>query len=249
MIYIIGIVGILIGSFLNVCISRIPKKENIAYPPSHCTSCNNKLKSIHLIPVISYFLLKGKCAYCDSKISIKYPLVEILNMAMYILLFLKFSMSILFLKYAILSSILIVISFIDYEHMIIPDEIIIFGFIIFFIMHFSGNFKDNIIKGSIALLIGGGLFLLIAVITKGAMGGGDIKLMALLGFVLGIKKIIIIILLSFIIGSIISIILIILKIKSRKDYIPFGPFISTAAVIAMMYSSDIINWYIYSVIN
>ena len=172
-----------------------------------------------------------------------------LNATLYILLFMKFSLTIIFIKYAVLTSILIVTSFIDYVHMIIPDEIIKFGFITFFIMHLSSNFKDNIIKGSIAMLIGGGIFLLIAVITKGAMGGGDIKLMALLGFCLGISNIVLIIFLSFVIGAVISLALIALKIKKKKDYIPFGPFISIATVVTIFFNGEIINWYISKIIN
>lgn len=246
--FIILTLGLLIGSFLNVCIYRIPRGESISFPPSHCPKCSNNLKPIDLIPVLSFIWTKGKCRYCSEKISRRYPLVEILNSAIYLILYLKFSMSILFIKYAILASILIVISFIDYDHQIIPDEIIIFGIILSFIPHIVDNFKVNILNGLIGLLIGGGLFFIIAIITN-AMGGGDIKLMGMLGFSLGYKYILLITFLSFIIGAVVSLILIGIKIKSRKDFIPFGPFIAMATLVTIYCGDEIINWYILKIIS
>lgn len=240
--------GLLIGSFLNVCIYRIPRGESISFPPSHCPKCSNNLKPIDLIPVLSFIWTRGKCRYCGEKISRRYPLVEILNSVIYLILYLKFSMSILFIKYAILASILIVISFIDYDHQIIPDEIIIFGIILSFMPHIIDNCKVNILNGTIGLLIGGGLFLIIALITN-AMGGGDIKLMGMLGFSLGYKYILLITLLSFIIGAVVSLILIGIKIKSRKDFIPFGPFIAMATLVTIYSGDEIINWYMFKIIS
>ncbi len=246
--FIILTLGLLIGSFLNVCIHRIPKKESISFPPSHCPKCSTNLKPIDLIPVISFIWTRGKCRYCSDKISMRYPTVELLNALIYLILYLKFSITILFIKYAILSSILIVITFIDYDLQIIPDEIVIFGIIISFIIHISYNFKGNMWDGLIGLLIGGGLFLIIALVTN-AMGGGDIKLMGMLGFSLGYKYILLITLLSFIIGAVASLILIFLKIKSRKDFIPFGPFIAIATLATIYCGDEIVNWYILKIIS
>ncbi|WP_099190666.1 prepilin peptidase [Tepidibacter mesophilus] len=240
--------GLLIGSFLNVCIYRIPRSESISFPPSHCPKCRTNLKPIDLIPVISFIWTRGKCRYCREKISMRYPIVEILNALIYLILYLKFSITILFIKYALLSSILVVISFIDYDYQIIPDEVIIFGIILSFIIHIGYNFKGNMWDGIAGLLIGGGLFLIIALVTN-AMGGGDIKLMGMLGFSLGYKYILLITLLSFIIGAIVSLILISLKIKSRKDFIPFGPFIAMAAFVTIYYGNEMINWYILKIIS
>ncbi|CAH2214673.1 prepilin peptidase [Tepidibacter aestuarii] len=247
--FIILTLGLLIGSFLNVCIYRIPRNESISFPPSHCLKCSTNLNPIDLIPVLSFIWTRGKCRYCSEKISNRYPLVEILNALIYLILYLKFSITILFIKYALLSSILIVISFIDYDHQIIPDEIVIFGIILTFILHTLYNFKWNILNGTIGLLIGGGLFLIIALVTNGAMGGGDIKLMGMLGFSLGYKYILLITLLSFIIGAAASLILIFLKIKSRKDFIPFGPFIAMAALVTIYFGDEIINWYLLKIIS
>ncbi|OPJ56333.1 prepilin peptidase [Alkalithermobacter paradoxus] len=244
MIYLVFIFGSLIGSFLNVCIYRIPKGESIAYPPSSCTDCNNKLKLLDLIPIVSYILLKGRCRYCKSKISIKYPLIEFMNGIIYLMLFIRFGLSILTIKYFIISSILVVVTFIDYKYQIIPDGLIIFGLISIFIMHILDNFHIGFINSILGMLIGGGSFLTIALITKGAMGGGDVKLMALLGFALGPWNILLNIFLSFIIGAIICLILLVFGIKTRKDYIAFGPFIAIACFITICYGNEIISWYI-----
>lgn len=238
MIFFIIIYSLLIGSFLNVCIYRIPLGKSIAFPPSHCPKCETRLKSIDLVPILSYLFNKGKCRYCGEKIAIQYPLIEGLNALLYIVFFIKVGFNILFIKYCILASLLIVITFIDLKHQIIPDSLNIFGIIVGII--FISNFKEDII----GLLLGFSIFLFIAIISKGAMGGGDIKLMAVLGLNLGYKYIIIVTILSFVIGAIISLVLLLVKIKSRKDYIPFGPFISIAAFITMLFGNEIIQWYI-----
>ncbi|PAB58510.1 prepilin peptidase [Anaeromicrobium sediminis] len=245
MIYIILTIGLVIGSFLNVCIYRIPKEESIAYPPSHCPKCNNYLKSIDLIPIFSYLFNRGKCRYCGETISLQYPLVELLNGIIYLLLYLKFGLSIFFVKYGILASLLIVISFIDYKLKIIPDECNLFGIIVSGAFIIFNNFSLLSLKDSIlGLVLGGGIFLLIAIIT-GAMGGGDIKLMGVLGFAFGWKGILLITLLSFVIGAIISILLILLRLKHRKDEIAFGPFISVSTLVTILYGKGIIKWYIH----
>lgn len=242
--YLVSLIGLLIGSFLNVCIYRIPKGKSISYPPSHCPRCETRLKPIDLIPILSYILNKGKCRYCGEGISPQYPIVELLNGVIYLILYLKFGLTILFFKYAILSSLLIVISFIDLKYQLIPDRLNLFclGIGILFTLLY-GN-KWLVLNSATGLIIGGGLFLLIAVVTRGAMGGGDIKLMGALGFCFGWKYILLISFLSFIIGAIISIFLLIFKIKGRKDYIPFGPFISIAAIVAMIYGEELIQLYL-----
>ncbi|MTI48216.1 MAG: prepilin peptidase [Firmicutes bacterium] len=233
--------ALLIGSFLNVCIYRIPNKQSIAYPPSHCPKCDTSLKPVDLIPVISYFLNKGKCRYCGEPISPQYPIVEIMNGLLYLILYLKFGLSLIFVKYAILTSLLIVVSFIDYKFEIIPNGLMIFGIIIGLIFNIM-NFNTSFVNGIIGLFLGGGIFLIIAFI--GPMGGGDIKLMGVLGLIFGGKGILLIALLSFIIGAISSIILILIGVKGRKDTIPFGPFISIAAVVTMLYGNEILRMYL-----
>lgn len=245
MYFLVLLIGLLIGSFLNVCIWRIPRGESIAYPSSHCPKCNTPLKPIDLFPVFSYLAYRGKCRYCGVKISMQYPMIELMNAIIYLLLYDRFGYTFEFLQYALLASLLIVISMIDLWHQIIPDRLILFGFLFALLFKVPVLFKNfTMIYGNfIGLLVGGGFFLLIAVITNGAMGGGDIKLMGMLGFWLGWQWILLVMFLSFVIGGIISILLIISKIKGRKDMIPFGPFIGFAALMTVLYGNDIIYYY------
>jgi leader peptidase (prepilin peptidase) / N-methyltransferase len=235
------IYGLFIGSFLNVCIFRMPAGISIIKPPSSCGNCGHILNYIDMLPVINYIINKGKCRYCKSNYSIQYPLIEMLNGILYALVVLKYGFNWNSVIYSILISLLIVISIIDLKHKIIPDRLNITVAIlgIIFILLDKTLLFDRLIGLGIGLL----LFLTIAVLTN-AMGGGDIKLMAVLGLVFGIRGILFITLFSFVIGAIISVALLIMKIKSRKDEIPFGPFISLSALIYIFFGTNIITWYI-----
>lgn len=238
------LIGLLIGSFLNVCIYRIPEGGSIAYPSSHCQTCKTSLKPVDLIPVLSYLFYKGRCRYCGEKISVQYPVVEFLNAIIYLFLYLQFGFTLKMIGLAILCSLLIVIAFIDFKLQIIPDELIVFGIaagLLWNIGHWNLSFFLN---GLIGLAIGGGLFLIIAILSGGAMGGGDIKLMGVLGLWFGWKLILLTMLLSFVIGAVLSVLLLLLKIKKRKDTIPFGPFIAIGAFIAIYYGNEILDFYL-----
>ncbi|MGV8145078.1 MAG: prepilin peptidase [Alkaliphilus sp.] len=240
------ITALLIGSFLNVCIYRIPKNESIVAPPSHCTSCSTRLIALDLVPVFSYLFLKGSCRHCGVKYSPRYMVVELMNAVLWTIVFLKYDLTVTFAFYAIVTSILIVITFIDLDLKIIPDRLNISLLVVGIIANIALYEFSFVIDSFIGFLIGGLLFLAIAVIT-GAMGGGDIKLMAVLGLIFGWKSIFLIILLSFIVGAVISILLLITKIKGRKDEIPFGPFIAVATYITLIYGQEIINYYLISI--
>lgn len=244
----IFIYGLIIGSFLNVCIYRTPRRESIAFPASHCPICNTTLKWYDNIPLFSYILLKGKCRYCSSKISIQYPIVEVFNAIIYIILFYYYSFSLDFMYYALISSVLIIITFIDLKEMIIPDILVIILLILSVtyktLNYFLNSISPQILNSLGGFLIAGGLFLAIVILSKGGMGGGDVTLISALGFILGIKYILFNIFLSFIIGAIISLFLLITKIKSRKDPIPFGPFIVLAFFITLLWGERILYWYV-----
>ncbi len=244
----IFILALLVGSFLNVCIYRIPINKSIAFPPSHCTNCKTKLRPKDLIPVLSYLFYKGKCKYCGEKISLQYPFIELLNGIIYILVFISFGYSIDSLFNFILGSLLIVISGIDYKYKIIPNGIVLFGLLISigyrFIFPLALGLEVSFFNSILGFLIGGGFFLLIAIVSNGGMGGGDIKLMGMLGLYLGIQKIIMVTLLSFFIGAFFSIPLLLLKKKSRKETIPFGPFIGISVLITMLYYNPILEVYL-----
>lgn len=239
----IFMVGLLIGSFLNVIILRLPINESIIFPASNCPKCKNRLKVLDLFPIFSYIFLGGRCRFCKKSISIQYPLIEFLNSMLYVLLLIKFEITYEFFLYSSLISILIVISIIDYKYYIIPDSlnlsILVLAVLFILIRILDKGFSTELIlehiMGCIFAMI---FFFLIAFL--GAMGGGDIKLIAVLGLFFGYKNIIFIILISFIIGGIISIILLFLNLKSKKDKIQFGPFISFATILVIFFEGHIL---------
>lgn len=238
------ILGLVIGSFLNVCIYRIPLEESIIFPPSHCGICKNKLTPMDLIPVISYIFLKGRCRFCKEKISIRYPLIESLNAILYLIIYLKFGITIITLKYCVLASLLIVIGMIDYDTQFVYLSTTIFGMIIGilfiiiqYIIYKNGVF-DLILGGIIGALIIGS----IVYITKG-MGDGDIEIAAVCGLFLGVKGIIVGLFLGIVIGGIVGIIILALKLKKAKDKMAFGPFIAIGSLISMMYGNEILKFY------
>ncbi|HBJ1647039.1 UNVERIFIED_ORG: prepilin peptidase [Clostridium botulinum] len=239
------IIGLVIGSFLNVCIYRIPLEQSISYPPSHCGSCNHRLKPIDLIPVISYLFLKGRCKYCKEKISITYPLIEILNAVLYLIIFYNYGLTFDFVKYSLLSSLLIVIGIIDYKTQDIYTVTIIFGVIssvIFMAIDFFVN-KNSISTYVLGGLIGFLALAIIVIITKG-MGIGDAEITLVCGLFLGIKGVIVTLFLGIIIGGIVAIIILALKLKDAKDAMAFGPCLSVAALMYILWGDTIINVYL-----
>ena len=238
----IFIIGTFIGSFLNVCIYRLPEGKSVVSPPSACSSCGHRLGFLDLIPVLSYVFNRGKCRYCGAKYSTQYPFIELLNGILYLFVFYRYGFTWISVMHCITISLLIVIFMIDLRYKIIPDSLVIFGLlytIIISIMLIDINIWDKVF----GFLFGFTLFLVIALVTN-AMGGGDIKLMGLLGLNFGLKGIIFITIFSFIIGAIISILLLITKKATRKDYIPFGPFIAVSAVTYIFWGDNIINLYL-----
>ena len=245
---IIFVLGLIIGSFNNVCIYRIPKNESIIFPASHCTKCHSTIKAVDNIPVLSYFLLRGKCRKCGEKISIRYPIVELITGLIYVSLFFIYGRSTLALIYAILSSALIIISFIDLDEQIIPDEISLPGIAIGFIISFFVSYISYI-DSLLGILVGGGIILLIAlaglaVFKKEAMGGGDVKLAAMIGAFVGWRYITLSLFLGFFLGAIVGIILIVLKVKNKDDLVPFGPFIVLGSFITILWGKNILTWYL-----
>ncbi|TDX53034.1 prepilin peptidase [Orenia marismortui] len=237
------ILGLIIGSFLNVVIYRLPENKSIIWPGSHCTNCQTNLKIFDLIPVLSFIFTKGRCRYCDTKVSYQYPAVELLTALLFLISYWRYSLSIEFLIYSGLIALLIVCTFIDLKYQIIPNKITYPGIIIFFIISFF--FNHITIKSSLlGIVLSGGFLLVIAIVSRGGMGIGDVKLAAMVGSVIGVKYTIIGIFIGSLIGSIISLILIGFNIKDRKDRIPFGPFIAIGTVVMIFYGNVIINWYL-----
>ena len=244
----IFILGLIVGSFSNVCIYRIPRNESMIYPASHCPKCRSSIRPIDNIPLLSYILLKGKCRNCGSKISIQYPVVEFLTGIIYIFIFLIYGLTLQSLIYIILSSALIIIAFIDLNEQIVPDVISLPGIAIGLILSFFVPYI-SFINSVLGVVVGGGIILVIGLVgsvifKKEAMGGGDVKLAAMIGAFLGWKYTIISLFLGFFLGALVGIFLILLKIKSKEDMVPFGPFIALGSFITFLWGEKIIVLYL-----
>ena len=245
----IFILGLIVGSFCNVCIYRIPKNESIIYPASHCPKCRTTIKPVDNIPLLSYILLKGRCRNCGSKISIQYPVVELLTGIIYLIIYLIYGLSIQSLVYIILSSALIIIAFIDLNEQIVPDVISLPGIGVGLILSFFVPYL-SFINSALGVVVGGGIILIIALVgsmifKKEAMGGGDVKLAAMIGAFLGWRYTIISLFLGFFLGALAGIFLVLSKIKSKEDMVPFGPFIALGSLITLLWGEKIIAWYWY----
>ncbi len=241
MVIAICIFGLLVGSFLNVCIFRIPRHQEIVYTPSHCMACGQQIKWYDLIPVISYLILRGRCRSCKATVSIQYPVIELINGIGFVWVYSVLGLTPLGVMAAILFSTCLVISVIDIQWMIIPNGILLFLLIVGLIYeYFFGKDFLHSIFGFFAVSIP---LLIVHIVTKGQMGMGDIKLMAVAGWILGWQKIILALFLGSVFGSVIGLTLIGLKVMNRKQRIPFGPFLSGGIVLAALYGDKIIQWY------
>jgi leader peptidase (prepilin peptidase)/N-methyltransferase len=228
------IFGAAIGSFLNVCIFRLPAKTSIIKPASRCRRCFHPLRFYDNIPLISFILLRGKCRDCGEKISWRYPLVELITAILALMLFLKFGLTLEYFTFFIFTAVLIVITFIDLDHQIIPDILTLPGIPLFFLAAIF-LIKVNWLEAGLGLLIGGGILWTIAIVyelisRREGMGGGDIKLLAMIGGFFGWKSLIFILLVSSFTGAIIGIAAMLIKGKDLKYAVPFGPFLSAAAI-------------------
>ena len=233
--------GIVIGSFLNVCILRIPKGETIVTKRSHCMTCNRKLRWFELIPLFSYIIQGGKCRTCKTKISCQYPIIESINGFVYILILYVCGMNYKSVLYCLFFSTLLVISLIDWRFYVIPPgcNIVIFCLGILSICLESEKWLSH----TIGFFAVSAFFLLIYLVTRGkGIGGGDIKLMATAGLVLGYEKIILAMVLGCIIGTIVQLLL--MKLKNKDHVLAFGPYLTAGITIAMLWGDQMIEMYI-----
>ena len=244
-IILIVLLGLIIGSFLNVCIYRIVREESISFPQSHCTSCGYNLKPKDLVPVFSYIFLGGKCRCCKEKISIKYPLIEILNSCLYVLIYLRFGFTLELFKFCMFASLLIVIAFIDFETKFIYNSTIIFGVISGIVFNALIWIKNKYIPWNyiVGAFIGFGIIYLIVILTD-AMGEGDIDIALICGLFLGIKGVIVTLFIAIILGGIVGAIILILKLKDRKAEIAFGPYLAIGGIISCLYGNYLIEIYL-----
>jgi leader peptidase (prepilin peptidase) / N-methyltransferase len=238
----VTVFGLIWGSFFNVLILRIPARMSLL-PRSRCANCLNPVPWYFNVPVFSYLWLRGKCHNCGQRISIQYPLIEIATAVLFLWIFLQFGLSWRVVAYGIFLSLLLVISVIDLYHQIIPDELSLPGIVLGVIATLCLG-EMEWWESVAGILVGGGLFYSIAtlyekVTHREGLGGGDVKLLALIGAWLGVKSILTVVVLSSLLGSIVGIGIMILKRKDFKSAIPFGPFLALAAVIDLFCGQDL----------
>ena len=248
--------GTAIGSFLNVCIDRLPVGKSLRYPPSHCEACQHRLSVKDLIPVFSYLWLRRRCRYCGASIPPRLFWVEVGSGFLFAFVYWHFGLSLEFLVTAFYGSLFIVLGFIDMEHQLILNKIvypaIVVALIISVFLPQSEIFLlpwpaslNGIIGGAIGFVFLLIPFLIALPIYKGeGMGLGDVKMAALIGLVTGFPLVFVALLMGIILGGLVGVILLLLKIKKRKEAIPFGPFLSLATIATLLWGSGILSWYL-----
>jgi leader peptidase (prepilin peptidase)/N-methyltransferase len=242
------LVGVCVGSFLNVCIHRLPRHESVVWPSSRCPACASRILMYDNIPILSYLLLRGRCRACRSRISLRYPIVEAANGAGYGLIVWQFGLGWSAAIYAVLFSALLVISTIDLSHQIIPDAITLPG-IGLGLLCGATVLPVGFMNSVLGVLAGGGILWVLAWVSpylfgKEGMGGGDIKLLAMIGAFLGWSPTLLTIMVGAMAGSIVGLGLISFKVMRRDQYLPFGPFLAFGAVVSMFFHSQLMSWYI-----
>jgi leader peptidase (prepilin peptidase) / N-methyltransferase len=235
--------GLIVGSFCNVVIYRLPQGKSIVTPGSQCRSCGHSVRPWDNIPLLSYFLLKGQCRFCKEPISARYPVVEFISGILFVCLYFKFGFSLLFAVYSLITSALLIVALIDFDHKIIPNIITLPGMVIGLSLS-PWALPITPLGSLLGLLIGGTLFYLIALVSKGGMGGGDIKLIAMIGAFLGWQGALFTIFSGALLGSLVGVMLMLLGRKGRKDKVPFGPFLSGGAMLFMLSGDALIHWYL-----
>jgi len=250
--------GTVVGSFLNVCIWRMPRDESLIKPGSHCPKCNTHIAWYDNIPILSYIFLRAKCRHCSTPISIRYPLVEALTGALFVCLYLKFSLTIALAVYCALVASFIVVTFVDLDHYIIPNEITFGGIGIGLVLCFIARYMpgDRFIVTKPLEAIGGGVIFAGVIylldqfshlaFKKRGMGGGDVKLAAVIGLFVGYKLILPVILVASVVGSIVGILVVAIRHRQEDDpshYIPFGPYLVLGTIIVLFFGENMLDFW------
>ncbi|MCJ7669168.1 MAG: prepilin peptidase [Dehalococcoidia bacterium] len=255
MIFIFALLGLAIGSFLNVCIDRLPRNESIVLPPSHCEACQHKLAAKDNIPVFSYLRLRGRCRYCQASIPRRVFWVELATAVIFALLCWHYGLSVELGVMIFYACLFIIIFVIDLEQGLILNKVVYPSMVVALLLSLLPQswltqtiWLTQVIKPGIAsAALGGGigfaLFLLIAIVSRGGMGWGDVKLAALIGLATGFPLVLLAIIMGAILGAIAAVALMIVKKRKFKQTIPFGPFLALAAMVTLLWGSYILSWY------
>ena len=244
---ILVLLGLAVGSFLNVCIHRLPRGQSLNLPPSRCPSCDYRLRWFDNIPVLSYVLLGGRCRKCRAGISIRYPVVELITMALFVIHGEVFGWSALLIPRLVFACAMVVLFAIDLEHQLLPNVITLPGIAVGLIA--SAVLPPGLVDALIGVLIGGGVLWLIGEAYfrysgHEGMGGGDVKMLAMIGAFLGWKLVLVTLVLSSIAGSLIGLAVIAFRKGGMKYALPYGTFLALGALVASLAGDAIVNWYV-----
>ncbi|MFC2018559.1 prepilin peptidase [Chloroflexota bacterium] len=239
---IFALLGSAIGSFLNVAIDRLPAGRSLAYPPSHCDRCQHRLMPGDLIPVFSYLRLHGRCRYCRAPIPRRVLWVELSSGVLFALTYWHYGLSLQFAIMALYSSLFILLGVIDLETKRILNRIVYPSILVVLLLNIF-LVRPGIFYGVAGATCGFIILLLLAIISRGGMGWGDVKMAALIGLIVGFPLVFLALLMAAVIGGLVAGCLLLLKVKRRGEAIPFGPFLSLATMITLFWGSAILDWY------
>jgi leader peptidase (prepilin peptidase)/N-methyltransferase len=242
-----GGLGLAVGSFLNVCIHRVPRSGSLVRPGSRCPQCGYALHWYDNVPVLSYIWLAGRCRSCAARISLRYPIVELMTMAVFLLHYAVFGWSLLLVPRLVFACALIVLFAIDLEHQLLPNVITLPGIAAGLL--FSAFFPPGLDSALIGTLVGGGVLWGIGegyylVTRQEGMGGGDVKMLAMIGAFLGWKLVLVTLVLSSVLGSVVGILVIVLRRGDMKAALPYGTFLALGGLAASLVGQQIISWYV-----
>jgi leader peptidase (prepilin peptidase) / N-methyltransferase len=245
--------GCCFGSFFNVLIHRLPAGKSIVQPGSHCPQCNHPISFYDNVPLMSYLMLAGKCRHCDKFISLRYPMVEGLTGSLALLLFLRHGLDFQFLMEFVFVSLLILITFIDLDTYLIPDVLSVPGIVVGFAFSFFAT-RLSWLDSLIGVILGGGFFFLIAIgyqylRHKEGLGGGDIKLLAMIGAFLGWPGVAFTVLAASLVGTVVGVVIMWRSRKGLGTMLPFGPFLASGALLYLFWGDVFYRWYVGEILG
>jgi leader peptidase (prepilin peptidase)/N-methyltransferase len=250
LIIVFALLGLEVGSFLNVCIDRLPQNKSIVFPASHCEACQHKLAAKDLIPVFSYLRLRGRCRYCQVSIPRRLFWVELATGVVFALLAWHYGLSPALGIMIFYACLFIIIFVIDLDHGLILNKVVYPAMIVALLLSlypwpwFTESIGMRIAYSALGGAIGFGILFLIAIVSRGGMGWGDVKLAALIGLATGFPLVFLAIIMGAILGGIVAVALVIAKKRKRREAIPFGPFLALAAMITLLWGTNIMSWYL-----
>ncbi len=250
MIFIFALLGLAVGSFLNVCIDRLPQDKSIVFPPSHCEACQHRLAGKDLIPVFSYLRLRGRCRYCQASVPRRLFWVEVATGLIFALLYRHYGLSAELGVMIFYACLFIVVFVIDLEQGLILNKVVYPGMIVILLLALypwpwlTQSIGMRVAYAALGGAIGFAIFLLIAVVSRGGMGWGDVKLAALIGLATGFPLVFVAIIMAAVFGGIVAVGLLIAGRRKRREAIPFGPFLALAAMITLLWGNDILTMYL-----